>query len=46
MLRQAEVELGQGKGLEEVCRGLGIVKNTYYRRRKKYGEACGLHLKN
>jgi len=37
MLRQAEVELGQGKTLPEVCRGLGIVENTYYRWRKKYG---------
>lgn len=37
LLRQAEVLLGGGKGVEEVFRELGITGNTYYRWRKEYG---------
>ena len=37
MLREAEVELAQGAGLDSVCKKLGITKNTYYRWRKEYG---------
>lgn len=37
MLRQAEVELAQNKPIAEVCRNLGITKQTYYRWRKEYG---------
>lgn len=36
-LREAEVLTSQGKAIEEVCRGLGISDQTYYRRRKEYG---------
>ena len=36
-LRQAEVELAQGKMVEEVCRSLGVTEQTYYRWRKEYG---------
>lgn len=36
-LRQAEVIVGQGKGMEEVLRALGVSGNTYYRWRKEYG---------
>ena len=36
-LRQAEVELSQGKLLDEVCRGLNISSNTYYKWKKEYG---------
>jgi transposase-like protein len=37
LLRQAEVELAQGKRVGEVCRGLGISEQSYYRWRTKYG---------
>jgi putative transposase len=37
MLRRADVELGQGKKVPEICRLLGIKRQTYYRWRQKYG---------
>lgn len=37
MLREAEVLLGKGQSILEVCRGLGITDQTYYRWRKEYG---------
>jgi putative transposase len=37
LLRQAEVELAQGKRVGEVCRGLGISQQSYYRWRSEYG---------
>ena len=37
LLRQAEVELAQGKRVGEVCRGLGITEQSYYRWRSEYG---------
>jgi len=36
-LRQADVELGRGKSVTEVCRLLGVTEPTYYRWRKEYG---------
>jgi len=36
-LRQAEVHLGQGMGVPEVARKLGVTEQTYYRWRKEYG---------
>ena len=36
-LRQADVELGKGKRVPEVCRLLEISEQTYYRWRQKYG---------
>ena len=36
MLRRADVELGQGKKVPEICRLLGIRRQTYYRWRQKY----------
>jgi len=36
-LRRAEVMIGQGKGMDEVIRALGVTGNTYYRWRKQYG---------
>ena len=36
-LRQADVELGKGLKVPEVCRHLGISEQTYYRWRTKYG---------
>ena len=35
MLRRADVELGQGKKVPEVCKLLGISQQTYYRWRQK-----------
>ncbi len=35
-LRQADVELGKGLKVPEVCKQLGITVQTYYRRRQKY----------
>lgn len=36
-LRRADVELGKGQKVPEVCRLLGITDQTYYRWRQKYG---------
>ena len=36
-LRQADVELGKGLKVPEVCKQLGITAQTYYRWRQKYG---------
>ena len=36
-LRQADVELGKGKTVKEVCRLIEITDQTYYRWRQKYG---------
>ncbi len=40
-LRQAEVDLGRGLRLPQVCKKLGISEQSYYRWRKEYG---GLRL--
>lgn len=37
MLREAEVALAQGKTVGELCRGLEISEQTYYRYRNEYG---------
>ena len=37
MLRRADVELGKGMLVPEVCKLLGIATQTYYRWRQKYG---------
>jgi putative transposase len=37
MLRQADIELGKGQKVPEVCKALGISEQTYYRWRTKYG---------
>ncbi len=36
-LRRADVELGKGKKVPEVCKWLQITEQTYYRWRQKYG---------
>ena len=36
-LRQADVELGKGHTVPEVCRKIEISQQTYYRWRQKYG---------
>jgi putative transposase len=36
-LRQADVELGKGKTVKEVCRVIEVAEQTYYRWRQKYG---------
>ena len=36
-LRLADVELGKGKKVPEVCKIIGITEQTYYRWRQKYG---------
>jgi putative transposase len=38
MLRRADVELGKGRKVSEVCRMLEIAQQTYYRWRQKYGD--------
>lgn len=47
-LRQADVELGRGKPVSEVCRLLGVTEPTYYRWRKEYGglKTDQAHLKS
>jgi putative transposase len=37
LLRQAEVELGQGRSVGEVCRRLEISEASFYRWRAEYG---------
>ena len=37
MLRRADVELGKGKKVPDVCKVLGITQQTYYRWWQKYG---------
>lgn len=37
ILRGAEVEIGKGMTVREVCRKLGIHEHTYYRWRREYG---------
>lgn len=37
ILREAEVLIAQGQTTGEVCRGLGISEQSYYRWRKEYG---------
>jgi transposase-like protein len=36
-LREAEVELSQGRPMAQVCKKLGVTEQTYYRWRKEYG---------
>ena len=36
-LREAEVLLGQGQTMEDICRSFNISEQTYYRWRKEYG---------
>jgi len=36
MLREVEIKLAGGKKIGEVCRELGVVKQTYDRWRKEY----------
>ena len=36
-LRKAEVELANGQSIKDVCRGLGVSEQTYYRWRREYG---------
>lgn len=36
-LRKADVELGKGKKVPEICKLLQVTEQTYYRWRQKYG---------
>ena len=36
-LRQADVELGKGQSVPEVCRKIEVSQQTYYRWRQRYG---------
>jgi len=36
-LREAEVELGRGRTVVDVCRQLGVSEQTYFRWRQEYG---------
>ena len=36
-LRQADVELGKGQNVKEVCSKIEVSEQTYYRWRQKYG---------
>lgn len=36
-LREAEIALGRGQKVQEVCRGLGVTEQTFYRWRNEYG---------
>ena len=36
-LKQADVLIGQGKSVPEVCKDIEVSQQTYYRWRQKYG---------
>jgi transposase-like protein len=36
-LREADVKLGKGLTVPEVCKKIGVSEQTYYRWRQKYG---------
>lgn len=36
-LREADVRLAQGATVGEICRGIGISEQSYYRWRREYG---------
>ncbi len=36
-LREAEVLLAQGQTVGEICRGIGVSEQSYYRWRREYG---------
>jgi len=36
-LRQADILIGQGKSIHEVCEEIEVSQQTYYRWRQKYG---------
>lgn len=36
-LRQADILIGQGKSIPEICKDLDVTDATYYRWRQKYG---------
>jgi putative transposase len=36
-LREAEIRLGQGETLPDVCRALAVSEQTFYRWRKEFG---------
>ena len=36
-LREAEVDLAQGKTVAQICKKLGVAEQTYYRWKKEYG---------
>ena len=36
-LRQADILIGQGKNIPEVCKEIDVTDATYYRWRQKYG---------
>lgn len=36
-LRQADVLIGQGKSVPDICREIEVSQQTYYRWRQKYG---------
>jgi transposase-like protein len=36
-LREAEIHLGKGSTVGEVCKKIGITEQTYYRWRREYG---------
>ena len=44
LLRQADVDLGKGMNVPDVCRRLGISQQTYYRWRTKYGPRMAKQL--
>lgn len=37
LLRQADIELGKGRNMPEVCKAVGVHEVTYYRWRREYG---------
>ena len=44
-LREAEIRLGQGETLPDVCRALAVSERTFYRWRNEYGGLKGDQVK-
>ena len=44
-LRQADVELGKGLSVKEVCRKIEVSQQTYYRWRQRYGGMSPVMIK-
>jgi putative transposase len=45
MLRQAEAQMAQGQGMDQICKAFGVSEATYYRWQKSYGSMPLDHVK-
>jgi putative transposase len=45
ILRQAEAQMAQGQGMDQICKAFGVSEATYYRWKKSYGTMPLDHVK-